>query len=76
MLDLSGVGMQSGVQSMEEFAQIRSHFPDLQLTTGGGIRTLSDLQNLRAQRADGVLIASALHQGMITKADLETLEIE
>ena len=45
-------------------------FPAVRLIAGGGVRTAADLRALAAAGADGVLLATALHRGWITAADI------
>lgn len=71
VLDLAQVGVSGGPGASSLCSQIRSRFPDLELITGGGVRDASDLERLQADGIDGVLVASALHDGRLTRADLE-----
>jgi phosphoribosylformimino-5-aminoimidazole carboxamide ribotide isomerase len=48
----------------------RQAFPHLFVVAGGGVRTPDDLQQLATTGVNGVLIASALHRGWITRQDL------
>jgi len=65
VLDLATVGTGNGITTSQLCAEIREHSSQLNLWTGGGIRSVDDLENLRGI-ADGVLVASALHDGSIT----------
>jgi phosphoribosylformimino-5-aminoimidazole carboxamide ribotide isomerase len=40
------------------------------LLAGGGIRAAADVEALAPARCDGALVATALHDGTITAADL------
>jgi phosphoribosylformimino-5-aminoimidazole carboxamide ribotide isomerase len=71
VLDLAQVGNGTGVTTAPLCRQLRDRFPDLRLITGGGVRHIADLDGLAATGVDGVLVASALHDGRITRADLE-----
>jgi phosphoribosylformimino-5-aminoimidazole carboxamide ribotide isomerase len=71
VLDLAQVGNGTGVTTGPLCRQLRDRFPDLRLITGGGVRHVADLDGLAAQGIDGALVASALHDGRITRADLE-----
>jgi phosphoribosylformimino-5-aminoimidazole carboxamide ribotide isomerase len=42
---------------------------------GGGIKTAADLLQLKRAGASGVLLATALHDGTITREDLARLEL-
>jgi phosphoribosylformimino-5-aminoimidazole carboxamide ribotide isomerase len=51
----------------------RGAFPDLRLIAGGGVRSAADLRALADGGADGVLLATALHRGWITAADIDAV---
>jgi phosphoribosylformimino-5-aminoimidazole carboxamide ribotide isomerase len=44
---------------------VRRAVPDLRLVVGGGIRGVEDLASARQLGCDGVLVATALHDGQI-----------
>jgi phosphoribosylformimino-5-aminoimidazole carboxamide ribotide isomerase len=48
----------------------RAAYPRLRLIAGGGVRDAEDLRHLAANGADGVLLATALHRGWITAAEI------
>jgi phosphoribosylformimino-5-aminoimidazole carboxamide ribotide isomerase len=73
VLDIARVGTGGGVSTLALCDQIRHAFPAVTIITGGGVRSVTDLQQLQAARIDGVLVASALHDGTISRADLEAL---
>jgi len=73
VLDLASVGVGSGVSTRDLCLRIRATFPELELTTGGGVRQIDDLRWLNEAGIDGVLMASALHDGRITRHDIEAL---
>ena len=66
VLDLARVGTGSGCGTEELLRAIRAEFPDVELLAGGGVKTWADVDRLREAGADGVLVASALHDGTIT----------
>lgn len=70
VLDLARVGTSQGVSTRALCRQFRRDFPHLELITGGGIRSAADLEDLANDQVDGVLIASALHHGQLSMADL------
>ena len=69
LLDLAGVGEGRGVPTLDLCRTIRALAPDLEIITGGGVRNNADLEALATAGADGVLIASALHNGTLTPID-------
>ena len=64
LLDLSRVG--SSIGSDRQLAvEALSTFPDLKFLIGGGIARSSEVYDLKASGISGVLIATALHTGII-----------
>ena len=73
VLDLAQVGTESGLGTESLCGRILDRDPTLQLICGGGVRDIGDLRRLQVTPIAGVLVATALHQGRITRADLEEL---
>jgi phosphoribosylformimino-5-aminoimidazole carboxamide ribotide isomerase len=71
VLDLAGVGTLGGVVTLALCREIRKRCAGLSLYTGGGVRGPADLQSLVREGLSGVLVASALHDGRLTRADVE-----
>ena len=65
VLDLASVGEQRGPSTLDLCRSIRQFAPTIRLITGGGVRNAADLEPLRAAGIDGVLLATALHNGAI-----------
>ena len=72
LLDLSRVGTGIGVDQAL-IAEARQMFPQLMLVAGGGVRDANELANLATAGVAGVLVATALHQGLITRQHLAAL---
>jgi phosphoribosylformimino-5-aminoimidazole carboxamide ribotide isomerase len=70
VLDLAGVGVGRGVPSLELCRQLRAAYPKLEIVTGGGVRGIGDLDAISDAGCNGVLVASALHDGRITPEGL------
>lgn len=70
VLDLVTVGTKSGLTTLDICRELKDFAPRSRLITGGGVRNSDDLVNLAAGPVDGVLVASALHDGSITADDL------
>jgi phosphoribosylformimino-5-aminoimidazole carboxamide ribotide isomerase len=73
VLDLAAVGVNRGPASVELCHELRMAHPQLELVTGGGVRGRDDLRRLAATGCDAVLVASALHDGRLTAADLAAI---
>jgi phosphoribosylformimino-5-aminoimidazole carboxamide ribotide isomerase len=73
VLDLTRVGMGQGTGTEQLCAAIRAAFPEVSVLAGGGIRCLADLQKLDQLGVEAALVASALHDGQLTRADLDRL---
>jgi phosphoribosylformimino-5-aminoimidazole carboxamide ribotide isomerase len=72
LLELTRVGTGTGV-NRELIIRARQRFPDLLLLAGGGIRDARDLDELAALGVRGVLVATALHRGIITREHISAL---
>jgi phosphoribosylformimino-5-aminoimidazole carboxamide ribotide isomerase len=70
VLDLAGVGTGQGVPAADLCRQIKAAHPHVQLTSGGGVRHLDDLRHLAQAGCGAALVASALHDGRLTRSDL------
>ena len=70
VLDLVSVGEQRGPSTLDLCDEIRRLTPQLTLITGGGIRGSADLETLRSRAIDGVLLATALHNGSLGKNEI------
>lgn len=69
VLDLAAVGKGTGLLTLDLCRTLKDRFSDLEIITGGGVRSADDLEMLRGADVDGVLVASALHDGQLTTAD-------
>lgn len=69
VMTLAKVGAGSG-PDFARLDQIRAQAPTHDLYAAGGVRDADDLRQLEAAGIAGVLVASALHNGKITAADL------
>jgi phosphoribosylformimino-5-aminoimidazole carboxamide ribotide isomerase len=65
ILDLADVGMGRGVSTETLCRTLRRRAPHVQITSGGGVRDMQDVQAALAWGCDFVLVASALHDGRI-----------
>jgi phosphoribosylformimino-5-aminoimidazole carboxamide ribotide isomerase len=73
VLDLARVGVNEGPGTEELCGRLVRAFPEVEVTAGGGVRDVTDLQRLRDRGVSAVLVASALHDGRLRRADLEVL---
>jgi phosphoribosylformimino-5-aminoimidazole carboxamide ribotide isomerase len=62
VLDLAYVGTAQGPGCMENCRAIRSHYKDLPIISGGGIRTREDVMKMRNAGCDRLLVGTALHR--------------
>jgi phosphoribosylformimino-5-aminoimidazole carboxamide ribotide isomerase len=70
ILDLARVGTSSGTGTEELCSQLAATFPHVAVLAGGGIRDRDDLDRLRSSGVKGVLVASALHDGRLSRDDV------
>jgi len=69
VIDLSRIGTRRGVD-YDLLSRVRDAAPAVELLAGGGVQGADDLRRLAAIGCDGALVASALHDGGLTAADL------
>lgn len=74
VLDLTHVGAARGTGTLALCQEIRCRFPRLTVWAGGGIAGMNDLEAMAAAGCDGALIASALHDGQLTAAEIRAAE--
>ncbi len=67
-LDLERVGMSCGMR--EEVIKRMVRTTSMPLLIGGGINSTSDIRRMQTLGVSGVLVATAIHRGRITKEDL------
>jgi phosphoribosylformimino-5-aminoimidazole carboxamide ribotide isomerase len=70
VLDLASVGGSAGTPTLGICRYLRQQLADAQITSGGGVRDLTDLRQLQCSGCDYALVATAIYQGRLTKADL------
>jgi phosphoribosylformimino-5-aminoimidazole carboxamide ribotide isomerase len=75
VLDLAQVGSGTGVTTGDLCRRLLEHHPDLHLITGGGVRDAADLARLAEMGIAGVLVASALHDGSLQRADIDRFQM-
>lgn len=73
VLDLARVGVGEGTGTEALCRRLRAAHPHIELIAGGGVRHLDDLRRLADAGVDAALVASALHDGRLTAADLNAL---
>ena len=72
VMSLPSVGANLGPDTAQ-MTRLKTQHPQQSLYAAGGVRDMRDIQQLTHAGADGVLIASALHQGRLTGEQLRTL---
>jgi phosphoribosylformimino-5-aminoimidazole carboxamide ribotide isomerase len=70
VLDVARVGVSGGVGTRQLCARLCATSSGVEISTGGGVRDRRDLEELSACGVRCVLIASALHDGRLTRADI------
>lgn len=69
LMSLPMVGANQGPE-VEKISSLKQQHPQQTFYAAGGVRHIADIQTLAHAGADGVLIASALHQKQLTASDL------
>jgi phosphoribosylformimino-5-aminoimidazole carboxamide ribotide isomerase len=72
VIDLARAGAGEGLD-WPLIARVRAAVPALTLLAGGGVRGLSDVRQLAVAGCDGVLVATALHDGRLGAAEIRRL---
>ena len=75
LLDLNRVGSREGAD-FTLAAEAQANFPDLHLLVGGGIAKPEELVELKSLGIEGVLVATALHSGVISTQHIAELQIK
>ena len=70
VLDLAAVGTGLGIPTLQLCQDIRRLSPDVRIISGGGVDSASCVAGAARAGLDGLLIASALHDGRLTSDDL------
>ena len=74
VLDLADVGTDGGTRTMDLCRQIRRTAGFDQIVAGGGVRGIDDLKALADAGCDAALVASALHDGRLTREEIRQIE--
>ena len=75
VLDIAHVGMGAGTGTAALCAAIHAAFPHVALAAGGGVRDAVDVRRLYQCGVSHVLVASALHDGRLSRADIAALQV-
>ena len=70
VLDLARVGVGQGTGTEDLCGRLAAAWPAVEISAGGGVRDVGDLVRLRKQGVAAVLVASALHDGRLTRKDV------
>ncbi|MCL4436238.1 MAG: HisA/HisF-related TIM barrel protein [Thaumarchaeota archaeon] len=73
LLDLSRVGSETGVDAHLVEAIVGA--VDLPLLVGGGVSSIDDMRSLRDAGASGVLVTTALHRGLLSRREIDTVRL-
>lgn len=65
VLDVTSVGSQQGGTTLDLCRKIRARYPDIELVSGGGVRDWNDVDRFVEAGCDRVLVASAIHTGVL-----------
>ncbi|MDA1016064.1 MAG: HisA/HisF-related TIM barrel protein [Planctomycetota bacterium] len=72
VLDLAAVGTSKGPMVLELCRELRAKHPEIRIISGGGISRVADIAAFEDAGADAVLVATSLHNGQLTAADINT----
>jgi phosphoribosylformimino-5-aminoimidazole carboxamide ribotide isomerase len=71
VLDVAAVGGGQGVWTLSLTKNLAGRYPDLEIISGGGVRSAQDLKSLATAGCQHALVASALHDGRINASHLK-----
>lgn len=75
LLEMDRIGTSAGADA-ELLGRVATAARGMRFIVGGGIASVAELVRLQRAGASGVLLATALHNGTITRADLERVKTE
>jgi len=75
VLDLAQVGVSEGVTTLELCRALRNMSDKIEIIAGGGVRGVDDLLQMHQAGCNGALVASALHDGRLTRHDLDEVAV-
>lgn len=75
LLEMDRIGTGGGADA-ELLGRVTTAAPDVRFIVGGGIASVAELVLLQRAGASGVLLATALHNGTITREDLSRVKAE
>jgi phosphoribosylformimino-5-aminoimidazole carboxamide ribotide isomerase len=70
VLDLARVGAGGGLGTEVLCARLATNYPEAEVSAGGGVRGPADLEALAVSGVRCALVASALHDGVLRRADV------
>ncbi|MCE9544922.1 MAG: hisA/hisF family protein [Planctomycetia bacterium] len=70
VLDVTAVGVDQGCPTLDLCRRLRAAYPEIELTTGGGVRGPDDLRTIATAGCNAALVATALHDGRISRFHL------
>lgn len=74
LLEMDRIGTGVGADA-ELLGRVATAAPGMRFIVGGGIASVAELVRLQRAGASGVLLATTLHNGTITRADLEGVKM-
>lgn len=70
VLDVAAVGTNQGIPTLPLIQDMQRRCPGARFITGGGVRSEACLQNAQKAGVHGLLVASAIHNGTLGRAEL------
>jgi phosphoribosylformimino-5-aminoimidazole carboxamide ribotide isomerase len=74
LLDLSRVGSEMGLNLEILDSLLEVSKKNVQIMIGGGVRNIKDIVEIKKRNIYGVLVATSLHNGSITRKDIEEFQ--
>jgi phosphoribosylformimino-5-aminoimidazole carboxamide ribotide isomerase len=73
ILELTRVGTGRGIGTHRLLSRLRDAYPEVEISVGGGISCIEEIQELRRAGASAVLVGSAIHDGRIGRREIEQI---
>jgi phosphoribosylformimino-5-aminoimidazole carboxamide ribotide isomerase len=75
VLDIADVGVGQGTHTLNLCQQLIAELHPVSVIAGGGVRGIDDLKALADAGCDAALVASALHDGRLTREEIRQVQI-
>lgn len=72
--DISKDGMLTG-PAFDLYKEIKNRFPEIELIASGGVSSMKDIEQLKAESMSGVIVGKAIYEGRITLKEISNYNL-